>query len=152
ADGRAYRIRLRRGLRYSDGTPVKASDFEHTIKRVLFLRSTGSSWFMNIVGADAYLKARKASADLSGITANDRSGTIQVRLTHPDGTFAYTLALDFAGLVPATAPMRNLTSAPPPGVGPFTITKSTPNSEFVLQRNPRFRIPGIPPAHLDTVT
>lgn len=33
-DGRTYRLKLRKGLRYSDGRPVRASDFEHTIKRV----------------------------------------------------------------------------------------------------------------------
>src|SRR5215210_7336125 len=31
ADGLTYRLTLRSGLEYSDGSPVKASDFEHTI-------------------------------------------------------------------------------------------------------------------------
>ena len=35
--GKTYEFKLRKGLKYSDGTPVKASDFEHTIKRLLFL-------------------------------------------------------------------------------------------------------------------
>src|SRR5687767_9602791 len=43
-DGLTYRLALREGLEYSDGTPVVASDFEHTVKRVLALDSAGSSF------------------------------------------------------------------------------------------------------------
>ena len=32
-----YKFKLRDGLKYSDGTPAKASDFEHTIQRALTL-------------------------------------------------------------------------------------------------------------------
>jgi peptide/nickel transport system substrate-binding protein len=152
ADGRTYRLRIRPGLLYSDGTPVKASDFAYTIRRLLTLRSPGSSFYMNIVGADAYVKERQPSADISGITADDRARSITIRLISPDGTFPYVLALSFGGLVSAATPMRNLTTSPPPGVGPFMITKAVPNREFVLKKNPRFNIPGIPSAHLDTVT
>src|SRR5918992_2345339 len=33
--GKTYTFKIRDGLKYSDGQPVKASDFEHTIQRVL---------------------------------------------------------------------------------------------------------------------
>src|ERR671912_30681 len=36
-DGLTYKLKLRDGLKYSDGKAVKASDFEHAIKRVLNL-------------------------------------------------------------------------------------------------------------------
>ena len=42
-DGTTYTLTLRDGLKYSDGSPVKANDFEHTIKRVINLESGGSS-------------------------------------------------------------------------------------------------------------
>jgi peptide/nickel transport system substrate-binding protein len=34
ANGTVYTFQLRKGLKYSDGTPVKASDFEVAIKRL----------------------------------------------------------------------------------------------------------------------
>lgn len=34
--GKTYALRLSKGLKYSDGTAVRASDFEHAIKRVLY--------------------------------------------------------------------------------------------------------------------
>ena len=61
SDGKTYTLTLRDGLKYSDGSPVKANDFEHTIKRVINLESGGSSFYTgNIVGAEEYEKAGKA--------------------------------------------------------------------------------------------
>ena len=60
ADGKTYKLKLRSGLKYSDGTPVKASDFEHAIKRVLNLESGGSAFYLGIEGAQDYLDAGKA--------------------------------------------------------------------------------------------
>src|SRR5882757_10296084 len=37
SDGKTYTFKLRPNLKYSDGTPVKASDFEHTEKRLHYL-------------------------------------------------------------------------------------------------------------------
>ncbi len=44
-DGMTYTLTLRDGLKYSDGQDVVASDFEHTIKRVLNLESGGSPFY-----------------------------------------------------------------------------------------------------------
>src|SRR5690349_7090973 len=54
-DGQTYELTLRPGLKYSDGTPVKASDFEHSVKRVLNLESGGSAFFLGITGAQKYV-------------------------------------------------------------------------------------------------
>src|SRR5918997_1216214 len=43
-DGLTYRLTLRKGLKYSDGSPMRASDFEHAIKRVLNLESGGTAF------------------------------------------------------------------------------------------------------------
>src|SRR5215207_439125 len=68
ADGKTYKLKLREGLKYSDGSPVKASDFEHAIKRVLNLESGGSAFYLVIEGAQDYLDAGKPEGDISGIT------------------------------------------------------------------------------------
>ena len=74
ADGRTYDLRLRDGLRYSDGSRVRASDFEHAVKRLLTLESGGTSFFDDIVGARRYLNAKRPEADISGIETDDASG------------------------------------------------------------------------------
>ena len=49
--GRTYSFRLRRGLVYSDGTPLRASDFRRTVERALVLSPEGRRLFGGIVGA-----------------------------------------------------------------------------------------------------
>jgi peptide/nickel transport system substrate-binding protein len=152
-DGKTYKMKLREGLKYSDGTPVKASDFEHTIKRVLSLESGGASFYQPIVGASDYLEAGKARADIPGITTNDQTGDIQIELEKPRGDFPFILAMDFAGMVPGDTPFENMTQNPAPGVGPFKITDVTGNRSFVLEKNANYpEIPGVPPAKLDKIT
>src|SRR5918994_57047 len=83
-DGLTYKLRLRKGLKYSDGSPVKASDFEHTIQRVLNLESGGSAFYYPIEGAQEYVEAGKADADIPGIETDDKTGDITITLTEPD--------------------------------------------------------------------
>jgi peptide/nickel transport system substrate-binding protein len=151
-DGLTYKLTLRRGLEYSDGSPVKASDFEHTIQRVLNLESGGSAFFLGIEGAQEYLDKGKAEGDIGGIEADDESGAITIRLKAPDGTFSNVLAMNFAGLVPGDTPFKNMTQDPPPGVGPYEITESVPNRQFTMKRNRGFDVPGIPQGKIDTLT
>jgi peptide/nickel transport system substrate-binding protein len=150
--GRTYRFTLRPGLRYSDGREVRASDFEHSIKRVLHLKSGGSAFFEGIAGARRYIALGSAGGDVSGIKTNDDSREIMIRLDRPDGSFSHVLAMTFAGVVPGDTPFRDTTRRPPPGVGPYRITSSIPYRRFVMERNRDFHVPGIPPGYIDKIT
>jgi peptide/nickel transport system substrate-binding protein len=154
-DGLTYKLKLRSGQKYSDGSPVKASDFEHAIKRVLNLESGGSAFYLGIEGAQDYLDAGKPEGDISGITTDDKTGDITVKLTAPDGSFTHVLAMWFAGLVPGNTPFKNMTENPPPGVGPYKVTESVPNRQFVMERSAEYDknpLPGIPSANIDKIT
>lgn len=154
-DGKTYKLTLRDGLKYSDGTPVKASDFEHTIQRVLNLESPGTGFFEVIEGAGAYISGGNANADISGIETNDRTGEITITLSEPDASFSNVLAMNFAGIVPGDTPFENMTKDPPPGVGTYEIAKSVPNREFVLEKSsnfPSLDIPEIPVAKISRIT
>jgi peptide/nickel transport system substrate-binding protein len=153
-DGTTYELTLRKGLKYSDGTPVKASDFERTIQRVLNLESGGSAFFLGIKGAEDYVKNGKAEADIPGIETDNASGKITITLNGPDGTFSNVLAMPFATFVPGDTPFKNLTKDPPPGVGQYKITQSVPNRQFVMEKNKNWPtdIPDDPPAKIDKIT
>ena len=155
SDGKTYTFQLRDGLTYSDGTPVVASDFEHTIKRVINLESGGSPFYLGIVGAEDYLAANDPEADIEGIETDDKTGEITIELVEPDATFSNVVAMNFAGLVPGDTEFKNLTESPPPGVGPYEITESVPNRQFVMEKVDGFAdfgIEGIPTGHVDTMT
>jgi peptide/nickel transport system substrate-binding protein len=154
-DGLTYTLTLRQGLKYSDGSPVKASDFEHSIKRVLNLESGGSAFYLVIEGAQDYLDAGEAEGDISGIETNDDTGEITITLSEPDGSFTHVLSMWFAALVPSDTPFKNMTKDPPPGVGPYMFTESVPNRQFVMERSAEYDknpIPGVPSANIDTIT
>jgi peptide/nickel transport system substrate-binding protein len=148
AGGRTYRLRLRSGLRYSDGSPVRASDFEHAVERVLALASPGTSFFMGIEGAQQYVAKKRRGGGLRGIETEDRTGAITIRLTQPDGTFPNVLAMVFGAPVPPTTPFSNRAASPPPGVGPYRYARVQPGRGFALERNDRFAVPGLPKAGL----
>src|SRR5829696_3597164 len=153
-DGKTYELTLRKGLKYSDGSPVKASDFEHSVGRVLNLESGGSAFYLGINGAQDYIDAGKCDGDIKGITADDDTGKITVKLDAPDGSFTNVLAMWFVGLVPGDTPCKNLTENPPPGVGPYKVTESVPNRQFVMEKNANWPDLGadLPAGHVDKIT
>jgi peptide/nickel transport system substrate-binding protein len=151
ADRKTYTFKLRQGLKYSDGSPVKASDFEHTMKRLTFLGGPFSSFVTGIVGVDTYQKAKRENADISGITADDETREITVKLTAPDGKFLYAIGLANSAPTPAAkSPFRSSSNIP--GIGPYTIKIDNPTRKFVLTKTPGFDIPGIAKGNIDTIT
>jgi peptide/nickel transport system substrate-binding protein len=131
--GKTYTMTLRKGLKYSDGTPVKASDFEATIVRDFKVDSPGVGFFGNIVGVD---KAK--SGDISGITTDDSSGEITINLTSPQGDFENILATEFAAPLPASTPAKDQSTTPAPSTGPYMIQSYKPNKVAIVVRNPNF--------------
>src|SRR3954447_20574292 len=82
--GRRYTLYLRPGLEYSDGSPVKASDFRFAVERLFRINSVGSSFYTGVVGAEAFAKTKKGG--IPGIVADDDSGKIVIHLVQPSGT------------------------------------------------------------------
>ncbi|MCV7355189.1 ABC transporter substrate-binding protein [Mycolicibacterium fluoranthenivorans] len=138
ADGKTYKLTLRPNMKYSDGTPIKASDFAYAIQRLFKADSGGSVFYKPIVGAEEYA-AGKADK-ISGITTDDATGDITITLTEANGTFDNVLALPFAAPVPPSAPLtEDATNNPPPASGPFRITKVEAPQTLTMERNPNFK-------------
>src|SRR5262249_32686695 len=133
-DGRVYSLRLRPGLRYSNGEPVRARDFERTIERDIALDSVGASFFDNIVGAKQFAKAQKGG--ISGIHVGKDQRTIKIHLVAPEADFENILASEFAAPVPSSAPRADTTLHPLPSTGPYQIASYQPHSRIVEVRNP----------------
>jgi peptide/nickel transport system substrate-binding protein len=136
SDGLTYTITLRKNLKYSDGTPVKASDFGATIERDYKIDSPGVGFFGNIVGTDTIAKTKKGH--ISGITADNAAGTITIKLKSPQGDFEYILATEFAAPVPASSPAKDSSTTPLPSTGPYVIQSYKPNKSAIVVRNPNF--------------
>jgi peptide/nickel transport system substrate-binding protein len=154
-DGKTYTLTLRSGLKYSDGTPVKASDFASTVERLFKLSSPGSPFYSGIVGAEEFAETKKGG--IPGIKTDDRSGEIEIELTAPSGTFTNELAMLFVALVPGDTPAKSLTNDPPPATGPYEIVSSEPGQGWSYARNPQWAkangelIPEVPAGHVDEI-
>ncbi|MGE5283045.1 MAG: ABC transporter substrate-binding protein [Chloroflexota bacterium] len=152
--GKTYTLTMRKGLRYSDGKPVKASDFKSSIERVFALGSAGSSFYESIVGAQKFAETKQGG--ISGIATDDKTGRIEIDLTAPRGTFTNELAMLYAAVLPSDTPVKNMTANPPPATGPYMITKVEPGRGWSYARNPYWakdnsQIGEVPSGHVDKI-
>jgi peptide/nickel transport system substrate-binding protein len=152
-NGKRYVLTLRKGLLYSNGVPVEASDFAYTIERAIRLGWGGKRFLTDhVVGAREYDSG--GAKEISGIETDDATGRIEIALRHPFGAFGNVLALPATGLVPGGTPMKDLSRSPPPGVGAYRITDVIPNRAWTMVKNPGFEqldIPDVPAGSLDRI-
>jgi ABC-type transport system substrate-binding protein/DNA-binding SARP family transcriptional activator len=137
--GTTYTFTLRRGIRYSNGTPVRASDFRRGIQRELSFGEV-PDYYEGILGARACHRNPRRCDLHAGIVTNDAAGTVTFHLDQADPDFLYKLALVLAAPAPPGAPGHLVDRAPfLPGTGPYMISQYRPNASLTLVRNPRFR-------------
>jgi ABC-type transport system substrate-binding protein/class 3 adenylate cyclase len=144
--GRTYTFQLRKGLRYSDGRPVRASDFRSSLERALSppaLNIASGGYYAQIaLGAIAgYSACNRRPEDCSlGIDSDDATGTITIHLTKPDPALPLKLAMPVAEVVAPGAPPPD-SGKPVIGTGPYMISRLYDGGHrgVLLVRNPRFR-------------
>ena len=152
--GKTYTLTLRKGLEYSDGTPVRASDFKSSIERMFKLNSAGSGFYEGIVGAEKFAETK--AGGIPGIKTNDKTGRIEIDLAAPRGTFSNELAMLYAAVLPSGTPAKNMTNDPPPATGPYMITKVEAGRSWSYARNPHWaksnsQISEVPSGHVDKI-
>jgi len=137
--GRRYVFHLRDDVRWSDGVPVTAGDFEYAWKRVLD-PVVGSLWanrLYDVKGARAFHQGSASDPDSVGVRSLDES-TLLVELEEPTGYFLHLLATFFP--VPrhvieahgeAWTEVGNIVTN-----GPFRLEAWQPDESLVLIRNP----------------
>jgi len=152
-DGKTYTLTLRKNLVFSDGTPIKASDFACTAERMIKVNWGGKSFFTdNVAGATEFDEGQ--SDHITGITTDDNTGKITINLAKPYGAFTNVLAFPELGLVPCGTPEHTLTTDLPPSSGPYMVTDIVPNKSFSVVKNPKWasnNVPDIPLGHLDRI-
>jgi peptide/nickel transport system substrate-binding protein len=131
-----FRFRLRPGIRYSTGAPVRAGDFRRALERIFRTDSPAIDYYRGIDGAGACGPRR---CDLGrGVVTDDEARTVIFRLRAPDPDFLSKLAaLNYASPVPPGTPLRDAGYEPIPGTGPYRIA-SADRREVRFVRNPYF--------------
>jgi peptide/nickel transport system substrate-binding protein len=139
AGGTTYTFTLRRGVRYSTGRLVRASDFRRGLQRELSV-GAASTYYEGVRGGSACLQHPKQCDLSAGIVTDDGAGTVTFHLTQADPDFLDKLALNFAAPAPPGTPDRVISRAPfPPGTGPYMISQARLGKSVTVVRNPYFR-------------
>lgn len=158
ADGKTITVKLKKGLIWSDGSPLKASDFVYGAKRQLNPALAGNYAFTlyALEGGEKYNEAdpKKTSADdlkklrdAVGISAPDDQ-TIVYKLAGPAPWFLAVLATwnalpvrqDLITKGGAAEENQDWTADPTRylGNGPYVLTKRDAGSQFVFASNPKY--------------
>jgi peptide/nickel transport system substrate-binding protein len=148
--GRLYTLTLRRGLRFSNGRALRASDVVATFERTISTKDSPVRPLLLPVldGAAAFASGQATS--IAGVTGDDATGEVTIRLRRADPGFEALLAEPALGIVPAGTPVHDRAGHPPPGIGPYRLRDVTPGRSFTVARNPYWTpLPGIPAGQVD---
>jgi peptide/nickel transport system substrate-binding protein len=131
--GRLYTFRLRPGMRYWNGAPVRASDFLRGLELAAASSDVWAGYIGALPGALACPRQPRSCDLTKAVIPDDRAGTITLQLSHPDPDLLSALGLSaFAPAPPTSGGIR-------PGTGPYRIASFTPNQNVIYERNPYFR-------------
>lgn len=143
ADGLTWTFKLRPGAVWSNGDPVKASDFVFAWQRILD-PATGAeyaSMLFPVKNAEGLNKGEVKPEDLGARAIDD--ATLEVTLNSPTPyllemlTHQATVPLNAASVTALGADWSkpgNMVSN-----GAYTLVSATPGDKVVLQKNPKFR-------------
>lgn len=142
-DGLTYQFKLRPGVKWSDGKPLRAADFVYSWKRLL-TPSTGAvyAYFLfDLVGAKAFYEGNTKDFNQVGVHALDDQ-TLQVKLTRPVAHWinipsfwvTFPMRQDLVEKFPSewTIPSRLVT------LGPFLLSAHELESRIELKRNSQY--------------
>jgi oligopeptide transport system substrate-binding protein len=142
-DGKTYTFKIRDGVKWTDGKPLKAGDFEYSWKRILNPATGGDyAYFLyDIENAEEYNTGKIKDPDKVGVKALDDK-TLQVKLKRPASYFPSLLAFM------STYPIRkdivekyglkwtepgNITT-----LGPYKLASWKHHDHIILTKNPDY--------------
>jgi ABC-type transport system substrate-binding protein len=135
SDGLTYDIKIKPGLQFSDGRPVRAQDFAYSFSRILDpkTKSPVRGFWTGVAGAEAYDK--NPSGTVSGVQAVS-DDELKITLTAPSSAFKYVLAMPHASVIPEGSGDKVATQ--PIGSGPFVFKSFTAGQQILLERNKNY--------------
>ena len=132
ADGARYVFHLRRGVTFTDGTPLTARMVVASWTRALDPKTKGGGAqpLQPIRGAAEFADGKATS--VAGLSAPDDS-TVVVQLAQPLGIFPKLLAMPAAAIVPP-----NMSPDRPVGTGPWRLVEWKHDDYLLFARNEKY--------------
>jgi peptide/nickel transport system substrate-binding protein len=139
--GRTWTLTLRRGVRYSNGAPVRPSDVRFTFERLFKVHGPTAESIYGAIDGSAQCLRNPATCTLEhGVALSGR--TITFHLTTPDTQWLQKLALPPAALLPPSVGATEIGTdvSRLAGTGPYYWASYAPARQLVLRRNPHFKV------------
>ncbi len=162
-DGKTYTIKLRKGLKFSDGTPLTASDVEYSIKRMMvYGAEEGPSILLTepLLGEAELVTKKTDWARIDASVNATAADTVVFRLAKPFAPFLGILAFPNFGVISKAAAIKAgdwsgtqkdwqnfvgyaqaksyMVKAGPVGSGPFVLERYEPDKLTVYKRNENY--------------
>ncbi|HEV7253816.1 MAG TPA: peptide ABC transporter substrate-binding protein [Mesorhizobium sp.] len=141
-DGLTYTFKLREDAKWSNGDPVKASDFAFAFGRIQDPKTAApyANMLFPIVNAEAINKGEKQLADLGVRAIDDR--TLEIKLSAPTPYFLELLTHQTAYPLHQASVESHGDDFVRPGNlvtnGAYMLESFTPNDKIVMRKNPNF--------------
>jgi oligopeptide transport system substrate-binding protein len=148
-DSKLYTIKLKRGVKFHDGTEVKAKNFVDAWNFGAFAGNAQLSgfFFEPIEGYDKASAKGSKTETMKGLkVVNDY--TFTVKMAEKNSTFPQRLGYNAFSPLPDSFfkddKSREEFGKKPIGAGPFKLVEADPNKEFVLEADPDYDRVGKP--------
>lgn len=142
-DGKTYTFKLRKDVKWTDGVPLKATDFLYSWKRLISPVTAASYAYLlfDIDGAEEFYQGKQTDFSKVGISAPDES-TLVIRLAKPVAHFIHIPTFWVTFPLRQDVVEKYGTSWSKPGrmvtLGPFELSSYDLDSKVVLSANPTY--------------
>jgi len=131
--GRTFKIKIRDGITFSDGTPFTAEAVRFNIQRAMDTECTcRPTWVL---------------AEEDSITT-EGDDTVVIKFQDPTAVAAESFVVANVNWIASPAALEEMGEdqfrITPVGAGPFTVVSNELNTELVLERNPDYFVPDRP--------
>jgi peptide/nickel transport system substrate-binding protein len=140
ADGLTWTFKLRQGIKYMDGSPVKAADYAYAIKRSFAhdLYDAGPTYQTQFFkDGDKYKGPYASGNNYSGVETPNES-TLIIHLAKKFDDLPYYAAFPMFTPIPQAKDTKKNYDQKPMTTGPYQVASYTTGSELKLTKNPNW--------------
>jgi peptide/nickel transport system substrate-binding protein len=141
ADGLSWTFKLKQGIKYMDGTPVKAADYAYAIKRSFAhdLYDAGPTYQLQFFkDGDKYKGPYGANgANYAGVETPDES-TLVIKLAKKFDDLPFYAAFPMFTPIPQAKDTQKNYEQRPMATGPYKVDSYAPGTQLKLSKNPNW--------------
>jgi peptide/nickel transport system substrate-binding protein len=141
ADGLTWTFKLKQGIKYMDGTPVKAADYAYAIKRSFAhdLYDAGPTYQLQFFkDGDKYKGPYGPNgANYAGVETPDES-TLVIKLAKKFDDLPFYAAFPMFTPIPQAKDTQKNYEQRPMATGPYKVDSYTPGTQLKLSKNPNW--------------